>query len=95
MSVITVPQSNAGAGSPVGQFPANAVAVTPSDTNTYSSPVSVYVGVAGDVAIVPWSAGSSGTSVVFKNMPAGSVVPCQAIIINATSTTATNLVAVS
>lgn len=95
MSVISVTPTVLGAGTPVGQLPSNAVAVTPSDTNTYSSPVSIYVGGAGNVSIVPWDSGPGGAAVVFVAPPVGTVIPCRAIIVTATNTTATNLVAIS
>lgn len=72
-------------------FPNGAVAVTPSDANSFSQPVSVYVGVSGNVAITP---ANGGSSVTFVGLPAGAMVPCQALAVLATGTTATSLVAV-
>lgn len=72
-------------------FPGAALAITPHDTNVFERPVAVYVGVAGDVVIRP---ANGGSAVTFKGMAAGSVVPCMAIGVNSTSTTATNLVAI-
>ena len=73
------------------EYPRGAKAITPSDTDVFEQAVSVYVGVAGDVVIRP---ANGNSAVTFKGMPAGSVVPCMAIGVNATSTTATNLVAI-
>lgn len=72
------------------------LAVTPSDTVDLSPFTQktkltdgVYVGVAGDVAVVE----QNGTAVVFTAVPAGKTLTVQARRINATGTTATNLVA--
>lgn len=72
-----------------GSF-ARFVAVTPSDTvDLTGGPArGIYVGVAGDVSLV----GLDDTAVVFKAMPVG----LHKVIfrrVNATSTTATNMVA--
>jgi len=68
------------------------VAVTPSDSTNYSTGPArgLYVGVAGDVAIV---AADTGGAVVYKNVPAGSIIPIWHTRVNSTSTTATNMVA--
>ena len=73
-------------------FPGAAAAITVSDTDTYNPAIHVYVGVAGDVAIVPEH---SDSAVVFKGMLAGSVVPCRAVQVMDTDTTATDLVALA
>ncbi len=81
----------------VADIPADAVKVVLSDTDTYDNGgdgVAVYVGVAGNVSIIPID-GDRTTAVVFKGMAAGSVVPCRAYIIRTTGTTATDLVALS
>jgi len=75
----------------VTAFPDRAVAITPHATDVFSAPVSVFVGVAGTVTIVP--AGQPSTTVQFT-MPAGSIVPCRAIAVRASGTAATGLVAV-
>ncbi len=49
----------------------------------------IYVGTGGDVSVT----GRSGVAVVFKNAPAGSVLPAKAVYVNATGTTAKDLVA--
>lgn len=64
-------------------------ALTPSDTVTYSPPLSgVYVGGTGDVAVVF----PSGASVVFKAVPVGTTLPISPSIVKATLTTATLLI---
>jgi hypothetical protein len=72
-------------------YPArNAEAITPSDTTEFSH-VSrgIYIGVTGDVvAVMP-----DDTAITFKNAVQGSVIPVVAKRVNATSTTATDLVA--
>lgn len=68
-----------------------AVAVTPSDTVNFTQGAcrGLYVGVTGDVVVVA----PDGTSVTYKSMASGLVHPIQALRINATNTTATNMVA--
>jgi hypothetical protein len=71
-------------------FPIKAVAITPSDT-TILDACAIYVGVGGDVAVMP----AGGTSAVtFKNAPAGSVIPLTVVKVMSTNTTATNMVGV-
>lgn len=65
-----------------------AVAVAPSDsTNLNYECRSLYVGVSGDVTAVV-----GGTAVLFKAAPVG-VLPIRCTRVNATGTTATNIVA--
>lgn len=73
-------------------FPGCAQAITTSNTDVFASPVSVYVGGGGDVAVRPWN--NPAVSVVFKNLPAGSMLPVRVIGVDVLNTTATNLVAV-
>lgn len=70
----------------------SAAAITPSDisSNNFDSCQGIYVGGAGNVAVV---FEGDGTAVVFNSVPAGTVLPVRAIRINSTNTTATNLVA--
>ena len=90
MATIATPNlTTISAGCPA--FPDGALAITPSDSHTFASPVSVYVGVAGNVSVDPVNGGSA---VVFVGLPAGSMVPCRVNCVNATGTTATNLIAV-
>lgn len=66
------------------------VAVTPSDTvNISAVPRALYVGVTGDVAAV----GLDDQVATFKAVPAGTILPITAKRVNATSTTATNILA--
>jgi len=74
--------------------PNGAQAITPSDADTFAEPVHVYVGVAGNVSVVPAAAGSAGSAVLFKGMPAGSTLPVKVWAVKSTNTTATDLVAV-
>lgn len=90
MAVVSQPNpSNPSAAFP--SYPSAAIAVTKSDSDTYAFPITVYVGGAGDVAIVP---ANGGSAVTFVGLPAGSVVPCLATKVMSTDTTATNLVGV-
>lgn len=51
----------------------------------------LYVGTGGDVVVVP--AFNSTAPVTFKNVPSGTVLPVVAQRVNATGTTATDIVA--
>lgn len=96
MAVVTHSRfANAGRYQPSGgipSFPHGADEIVTSDTDTHEPPISVYVGVAGDVAVVP-AASPAAAAVVFKNVPAGSVLPCQVVKVMSTNTTATDMVA--
>lgn len=76
----------------VPSFGSAAITITPSDVgdDLYAKAVTVYVGVAGNVTIRPEAQPS--TTVTFQNVPAGSLVPCRALGVMATGTTATGLV---
>ncbi len=65
--------------------------VTPSDTYPIKGGPAraLYVGGAGDVAAV----NENGAAVVFAGVPAGAVLPITTSRVNATATTATNIVA--
>ena len=64
-------------------------AITPSDTVPFSRAVrAVYVGGDGNMVLVS----PDGVAVTFTGVKAGSVIPANAIRVNATSTTATGLV---
>jgi hypothetical protein len=66
------------------------VAVTPSDTVGYGTDArALYVGGAGNVTLLT----SAGTVLLFQNVPAGSQIPMRHGRVNATGTTATNMVA--
>lgn len=70
-------------------FPLCGIGVTPSDTDTYSPPVTVYVGGAGNVAV---ECGLGANTVTFSNIPAGSVLPMRVTRVLATGTTATLMI---
>ena len=67
------------------------LAVTPNDSTdlTYSTCRAIYVGGAGNIALVD----GAGTTVTFTGVTAGSILPVQTARINATGTTAASLVA--
>ncbi len=66
------------------------VAITPSDTNNLSGTARGFlVGVGGDVVAVD----TYGDAVTLKNLASGAYYPIQILRINATNTTATDLVA--
>lgn len=71
-------------------LPANAIAITPSDATVYDPPLQVWVGGAGDVAVVPY--GRLGDkSVIYPGVPAGMIVPVLAKQVLLSGTTATSL----
>ena len=49
-----------------------------------------YIGVGGDISL---DCATSGSNIVFKNVASGKVLPVIATVVNATNTTATNIVA--
>lgn len=64
-------------------------AVTPSDSTNFARLArALYVGGAGNVVVV----GKDGVAVTFTGVPAGSILPVECIRVNATNTTATNIV---
>ncbi len=71
--------------------PANTfAAVTTSDTaNLASTARALFVGTAGNMVVV----GADGVAVTFKNVAAGTLLPLNAVRVNATSTTAADIVA--
>lgn len=67
--------------------------LTPSDsTDLTNVPKAIYVGGAGDIAMIGVSAPTGAPGVVWKAVPAGSVLPVRPRRVLATLTTATNLV---
>lgn len=66
-------------------------AITPSNdsANDFNACSAIYVGGAGDVAVVF----PGGTAVTFVGVPAGTVLPVRAVRVNSTNTTATSMVA--
>lgn len=73
-------------------LPPHAESVTPSDSVEFDGPVAVYVGTGGDVSVVPVL--PAGASAITLSLSAGDFVPFLVRKVNATGTTATNLVAV-
>lgn len=71
-------------------LPLGGQAITPSDADTFASPVTVYVGGAGVVTCTP----ANGNADVAVTVPAGQMVPFRVLAVKATGTTATLLVAV-
>lgn len=72
--------------SPAKQF----AAITPHDSaNLAADTRGIYVGTGGNIAVV----GMDGSVVTFANVPAGTVLPVIARRVNATNTSASNLVA--
>lgn len=67
-------------------------AVTPSDSVNYTTGAArgLYVGTAGNVVLL---AAQTGGAVTYSNVPAGMVIPLWHTRVNATGTTASNLVA--
>ena len=66
-------------------------AITPNDTTEETNAFrGLYVGVGGDVVIL--SVG--GEVVTYKGVPTGFVIPIQGARVNATNTTATNMVGI-
>lgn len=68
----------------------NYAAVTPSNSTDLTNVTrALYVGGAGDVVAVR----PDGTAVTFVAVPAGTFLPIRCVRVNATNTTATNIVA--
>lgn len=66
-----------------------AFAITPSDETNFSRTTrGIYVGTTGNVVVVF----DDASTVTFTSVPAGMILPVRAIRVNATSTTASNLV---
>lgn len=63
-------------------------AITPHDSNSYVAADAVYVGTTGTLTIV----GEDGVAVSFGSPPAGTTIYVRNIRVNATGTSATNLV---
>lgn len=69
----------------------NAISITPSDTvNLETGTRGIYVGGGGDITAVMEG---SANAVLFVDVPGGAVLPIEASRVNATGTTATDLVA--
>ncbi len=71
--------------------PKNAAAITPSDSTDLGNVASaIYVGAAGDVTV---NMAGTGSAMLFKAVPVGTVLQGQFARVKVTGTTATNLVA--
>ncbi|MBY3036309.1 MULTISPECIES: hypothetical protein [Rhizobium] len=66
-----------------------AAVVTPNDSAIVGARA-LYIGTAGDVAIAPRR---DMDPVIFRNVPAGTILPVHAAIVALTGTTASNIVA--
>lgn len=93
---VTIAGSN---GMPLNAIPSNASAVVIASKVIYTKPAVVYVGVDGNVAVIPWDNKDSSTTdptgwVVFKGLAAGSFLPVYVKRIGAVAdgTSATDLV---
>ena len=65
-------------------------AITAHDSTNFGAPCrGIYVGTGGNVAVV----GLDAVAVTFTNVPSGAILPVQAIRVNSTNTTASNMVA--
>lgn len=64
-------------------------AVTPTDGVTYYGARGLYVGTGGNVAVV----GLDGVAVTFVAVPSGAILPIYSQGVNATGTTASNIIA--
>lgn len=69
-----------------------AFAVTKSDSTTLAGVRALYVGGAGDVAVMPLG---STVAVTLVGVPAGSVLPIRVTKVMSTNTTATSIVALT
>lgn len=90
MAVIDTGKPSEKAAVTVTGFPCNAKAITPSDADTFSDPVSIFVGAAGTVTVTP----AGGQANVAFEVPAGSFVPVLVTAVLSTGTDASDLVAV-
>lgn len=64
-------------------------AITPSDTVGYPEAAGIYIGGTGNVVLLD----AIGTVLTFNGVPAGTILPIKNARVNATSTTATGLIA--
>ena len=65
-------------------------AITPADSDLVRPVRALYVGVSGNITVT----NPKGGSVLFSNVPAGSILPVSAIRVSATGTTATGIVGI-
>jgi hypothetical protein len=70
-------------------------AIAPADAvDLAETPKAIYVGTGGDIAMIGMSAAPTATGIVWKNVPAGSLIPFRPRRILATGTTAANMIAI-
>lgn len=91
MAIITTPNRSHHSAI-IPRFPGAGKAVTKSDVDRFATPVTVYVGGAGDVVVRP--ANHPDDTVKFVGITAGQPVPILVLGVMDTDTTATNMVAV-
>lgn len=72
-------------------FPDGAKAITPNNADTFNRCVTVYVGVAGNVAVTPCN---SQANVTVTGLAAGSTIPFRVRAVLSTGTTASALVGI-
>lgn len=84
---MTAPANNPINSAQPGEF---ATAVTTSDSVSFSVlPRALYIGTGGDATLLL----PAGNTVVFKNLSSGTILPVRASRVNATGTTAADIVA--
>lgn len=72
-----------------GSAAGDAFTITPSDTTNFDKMTdAIFIGGDGNIAVVK----KDGTAITFTGVIAGQVLPINAIRVNSTGTTATNLV---
>lgn len=71
----------------------SAVAVTPNDSTVLAPTAALYIGGAGNVAVVMAGEGNLNVSVTFTAPPVGTILPLAVKKVMATGTTATLIVA--
>lgn len=76
---------------PLKDVARRAAAITPNNTTVYDTPVVVYVGSAGDIAVTD----VYGTQVTFTAFPAGQILPLYVLSVKTTGTTASGLIGLS
>lgn len=91
MAIIQTPSSTMFSEYIVPSMPSVAYAVGTSDSDEFDNGIHIYVGVQGDIKIVPEL---GNEPVTFLNFPAGLVLPVKVKKIFATGTTASNLVGI-
>lgn len=90
MAIIDTSLSSDKSGKTVTSFPKNAKAITKSDDDVFSKPVTIFVGVGGTVTVVP----VGGDATVQFTIQAGGFVPVLCTAVLSTGTSASGFVAV-